>query len=129
MKRYFPVLIGLCLLLVGVTVCDNLSVLEYDALTVYTRAGVTVYEPTDTPPSTRGQYVRADLTGDPAETLARLSAKELRREELDGVTVIYAFSPRIAAYETLSFGRVNVMLAVRPDGRLAVGSPLLKGSY
>lgn len=129
MKRYFPALLGLCLLLVGLTVCDSFRTLEYDALTVYTDAGVAVYTPTDTPPSTRGRYVRADLSGDPTETLARLSAKELRREELDGVTVIYAFSPRIAAYETLSFGRVNVMLAVRPDGRLAVGSPLLKGSY
>ena len=68
------------------------------------------------------------LEGDAADVLKTLGARELAREEIDGMTVIYAFSPRISAYETLRYGRVNVMIAVR-GARLVVGSPLIKGSY
>ena len=127
MKRYFPLLIGLCLLLAGLTVRDTFADLSYDTLTVYD-GGETVYEADERPPSTRGKYVRADLEGDAADVLKALGARELAREEIDGMTVIYAFSPRISAYETLRYGRVNVMIAVR-GARLVVGSPLIKGSY
>lgn len=127
MKRYFPLLIGLCLLLAGLTVRDTFADLSYDTLTVYD-GGETVYEADEHPPSTRGKYVRADLAGDAADVLKTLGARELAREEIDGMTVIYAFSPRISAYETLRYGRVNVMIAVR-GVRLVIGSPLIKGSY
>lgn len=127
MKRYFPLLIGLCLLLIGLTARDTFADLPYDTLTVYDK-GAAVYGADERPPSARGKYVRADMTGDAADVLKTLGARELYREDIDGMTVLYAFSPRISAYETLRFGRVNVMIAVRGD-RLVVGSPLIKGSY
>ena len=128
MKRYFPILIGLCLLIAGLTVGDSYGGLAYDKLTVYENGAQTVYAPGEPVPSTRGKYVRADMTGDWETVLNVLDARCVETQQLDGVTVVYAFSPRFSAYETLSFGRVNVMIAVRGD-RLAVGSPLLKGSY
>lgn len=81
MKRYFPLLIGLCLLLAGLTVRDTFADLSYDTLTVYD-GGETVYEADERPPSTRGKYVRADLEGDAADVLKTLGARELAREEI-----------------------------------------------
>lgn len=128
MKRYFALLIGLCLLIAGLTVGDTLAALPYETYTVYENGVETVYAADMPWPSVRGQYVRADFIGDADSALKTLRAKTLATQELDGVTVIYAFSPHISAYETLSYGRVNVMIAVSGD-RIAVGSPLLKGSY
>lgn len=129
MKRYFPLFIGLCLLLVGITLGDTFRALDYDSLTVYADGTPTVYGDGDRVPSTRGKYVRADMYGDCDEVLGLLGAKEIAREAVDDMVVVYAFSPYISACETLKYGRVNVMIAVRDDGSLVVGCPLIKGSY
>lgn len=128
MKRYFPAVLGLCLILIAVTMTDTFSVLDYDTLTIYDRGVETVYARGENAPSTRGKYVRADMTGDLRQVLKDLKAVELFREQIGELTIVYAFSARLKARETVRNKTVNVMIAVNGD-RLAVGSPLLKGSY
>ena len=128
MKRLFPAVLGLCLILAALAMTDTLRTLDYDTLTVYDNGKQTVYTASQIAPPTRGKYVRVDMTGDVDSVLKTLSARELFRESCDGVTVVYTFTTRLSAYETVHGRRVNLMIAVRGD-RLAVGSPLLKGSY
>ena len=75
---------------------------------------------------------RYDFNGDydcAVEAIEKLGGKILWSEELDcGVTVLYAYSPRIYKSVKLSGERVNIMTAVN-DGRVSVGSPMLEGSY
>lgn len=128
MKKYFAAILGVCLIITGLFIPDSFADLDYDIITVYEKGIETVYTADERLPSTRGKYVRADLTGDADRIMERLKAVELYREEVGGSTVIYGFSPRFAAYEILRGQRVNVMLAVNGD-KIAVGSPLLKGSF
>lgn len=129
MKRIFPAVLGVCLILAALLVPDTLTDLDYQTLTVFENGRQTVYAAGDAVPSTRGKYVRVDMTGDAETVLKRLGARERFREQLDdSLTVIYAFSARFSAHETVHGQTVNLMIAVRND-RLAVGSPLLKGSY
>ena len=60
--------------------------------------------------------------------IERNGGRILKREQLNGVTVIYAYVGRISKCENTSFGRVNLMIALS-GGRMTVGSPLIKGSY
>lgn len=128
MKRLFPAVLGVCLILSALTLTDTLGVLDFDTLTVYGKGTQAVYTADDLLPPTQGKYVRADLTGDVESVLETLGAREYFRETFDDLVVVYAFSPRFSAYETVRGKRVNVMLAAR-GSQIAVGSPLLKGSY
>ncbi len=77
--------------------------------------------------------VRYDFCGsenDMYAALDELRAKPVRVAETDGVTVVYALSDRVcAASNTLSNGKkYNVMASFR-SGRIAIGAPVLQGSY
>jgi len=79
----------------------------------------------------RGAYERIDTYGGEekaAEILKKLAATNVRTEKVDEITVIYAFSPLLPQSVTLKGERTNVMIALR-RGKLAIGSPLIKGSY
>ncbi len=102
----------------------NVSVYENNA-PVLSIDGAACYSPTD--------VVRVDLSGGENElrsALDRMCAEEVKRVELDGLTVVYAFSPRVCAKAlTLADGgEYNVMLARRGDS-IAIGAPVLEGSY
>ena len=79
----------------------------------------------------RGAYERVDTYGgreDADELLERLSAKDVRTENIGDVTVIYAFSPFLPQSVTVLGERTNVMIALS-RGKMVVGYPLIKGSY
>ena len=81
--------------------------------------------------SPRGEYERIDLSGgveDANRIISRANAVVKAKESFDGLTVIYAYTTRISNFVTVGGERVNLMIAIS-DGRVAVGSPLLKGSY
>ncbi len=75
-------------------------------------------------------YERVDLyeKNIDVDVLKSVCACELWREQIDDVTVIYGYSPRIIKSVSLNGRRVNVMVAIR-CGEITVGSPLIKGSY
>lgn len=79
-----------------------------------------------------GAAVRLDLDGGEAEVFAALSdigARTVKTVELDGVTVVYAYSPRVCAKPLyVAEGAYNVMAAYG-GGRVAIGAPVLQGSY
>ena len=62
------------------------------------------------------------------EVLAKLGAAERFRQDLDGTTVIYAYSRSVSGEVVVMGSRINVQIAVS-DGVLTVGSPLIAGSY
>lgn len=58
----------------------------------------------------------------------RLRAKEISRQQLDGLTVICYYSPLIRETAIIDGKTVNVQIAYR-DGTVTVGYPLILGSY
>lgn len=60
--------------------------------------------------------------------LDTLGASIVWEQELNGMRILYAHSPRIAGSVTLDGKRVNLQLVLRGDVMLA-GSPLIVGSY
>lgn len=77
--------------------------------------------------------VRVDLAGSENDMLAALdgmSAVEVDRTVLDDLVIVYAYSPRVCAetFELSSGRRYNVMAAYR-SGHIAIGTPVLEGSY
>ncbi len=80
-----------------------------------------------------GASVRYDLDGDEPVMYAELEdlmAKPVKTVQTDGLTVVYAYSPRVCAAprSTEEGGEYNVMAAYR-NGHIAVGAPVLEGSY
>lgn len=132
MKK-FIFFLGLCLLFAGIRLSDNglLSISSDGKFTVYGAGGAeTVYESKPLLDRFDG-YTRLDVCGGREtadKSLRELGAKLLWEEEVDGVTVLYAYSPLIRKYETVHGERVNIMAAVKNDS-VALGCPLLKGSY
>lgn len=79
----------------------------------------------------RGVYERIDVAGsekDAYALLTRMNASVLETEKIEGITIIYAFCPRLSSSAETGFGKVNVMIALS-NGKMTVGSPLIKGSY
>lgn len=101
---------------------------EYSVVTASGEATYFSGAPVLTP---RADFVRFDTVGDEsvaARLLADLGASVKKRESFDGITVFYAYSPFVSGYESLSFGRVNIMIALS-NGRVVLGSPLIRGSF
>ena len=77
-------------------------------------------------------FVRADYTGSEKDMLNML--KSMKAEVVacaysGDSLIVYAYSPRVVGYKTLSDGeRYNVMAAYK-NGRYAVGTPVLEGSF
>ena len=76
-------------------------------------------------------FVRADSCGgeDAAkEILKRLKARIVFVERPEGVTIYYCYSFKFPKSVRLKGRKINLAVAVRGDS-VAIGSPLLKGSY
>lgn len=74
---------------------------------------------------------RYDVVGDmdTAENMIQnLGAKELFRERVDDIDVIYAYSPLLCSPVVVHGHKVNLMIAVSERG-VTLGMPLIYGSY
>lgn len=77
--------------------------------------------------------VRVDFDGGKPElyaALSRISAKEIKVAEIEGTTVVYAYSPRVCAMaEQLADGREYNVMAATNGERVCIGTPILPGCY
>lgn len=68
--------------------------------------------------------------GDMKSALDRLFAVTVKEVEIDGLTVVYALSPRVAAaMQYLSTGEMYNVMAAYSDGNISIGTPILSGCY
>jgi len=132
-NKRIAVFAAVALILIGVRLFDN-GLPGFIGSGVYTAYGagdreiVRDYVPAL---NARGCYERIDTPGgvrDAEALLEKMNARLLYTERLEDITIFYAYCPRISVREKTSFGDVNVMIAVS-GGKMAVGSPLLKGAY
>ncbi len=78
-----------------------------------------------------GRYERIDFCGgeeEAEELLRKAHAVIKKRERIENIVIIYAYSPLILGNETVNGTKVNLMIALS-GGKVAVGSPLIKGSF
>ena len=132
-NKRIVVFIAVALILVGIRFADNglCGFIREGSYTVYDKYDRCVTFAEVPVLNVRGVYERVDLTGTSADAealLNRMNAKILKKEKVEDITVIYAYSPVLSSSALFSRGKVNVMSALS-KGRMAVGSPLLKGSY
>lgn len=79
----------------------------------------------------RGEYERVDLVGDESVTetiIEKACATVKKRESIGETSIVYAYTVALGEGVYTDFGRVNLMIACS-NGRISVGSPLLKGSF
>lgn len=65
----------------------------------------------------------------PEDVLEKYRARLVRRETAAGVTSWYAYSPDLPFRVTLFGETVNLHVALRQDGAVKVGSPIIFGSF
>lgn len=132
MRRIFAVL-GVMLVLCGVRLYDN-GIISSGYKGTFTAYGSgdseRVYSkmPLVTP---IGKTTRLDFLGtevDCMQALKNMNAVIKFTENIDGLKIIYAYTADIFKYKTVNGNRVNIMIAYK-NGHIAIGSPLLKGSY
>ena len=74
-------------------------------------------------------YERVDMDGDRfCEVVEKLKCNIIKKEEVDGITVVYAYSPYLLKSVFLFSRTVNIMIALT-DSKTIVGAPLIKGSF
>ena len=132
MKRLIPLTVA-CVLLVALTLTDGRArLVRLDpelSVTVYTARG-TRQGDCATLLSSRGAYATTvALNTTPDALLRSLGLVERNRYTVDGVTVIEGYSALLGKGVTLDYGTVNAQIAVRSDGSVLLGLPLLVGSY
>ena len=110
MKKVFVGILAVCLIICGLNMRADVDRLDPYSVT------------------SEGGCVRADTHISAQTALSRLGGTVLWTEEVDGVTVTYAYSDFVRGYETVRGMRVNIMIAERAE-YTAVGMPLLTGSY
>ncbi|MCH5161076.1 MAG: hypothetical protein J1G04_03500 [Clostridiales bacterium] len=128
MKRMYAAFILLSVVIVGVAVWFsplNGNRYKYDDNEPVERLGGIAY------PS--GQTVRVDFDGDEAamyDYLGDIGATVVKTVESSGRVIVYAFCPRVEhrGYYTVDGDEYNVMASCG-DGKIAVGAPVLPGSY
>ncbi|MCH5164700.1 MAG: hypothetical protein J1F36_06775 [Clostridiales bacterium] len=128
MKR-FVALFGVMLLVLGLRMYNNgLLNCGYGGTWSYGEYDPVVME--ELPLLISGPH-RLDLLGDEEiamDIINNLSGKVLWREQIDDITIIYAYSPRVEEPVTVHGQKVNLMIAISGD-RVSAGTPLLYGSY
>ena len=68
--------------------------------------------------------------GDMAAALKRIFATTVKEVELDNITLVYAFSPRVAAkVQYLNSGEKYNVMAAYSDGTISIATPILPGCY
>jgi hypothetical protein len=134
LKKKLLICLTVAAFLVGLRFLDN-GLLRIRARGVYTEYGTgteAVFSEESRPVFASGGYARLDIKGgglaDVLRGLRDLSAGVLWEERLDGIHILYAYSPDISVYEKVLGQKVNVMAVVNGEGA-AFGCPLLKGSY
>lgn len=79
------------------------------------------------------QTVRVDFFGcenDMHEALRRICARTVKSVEIDGMLIVYAYSPRVICdVQKLSDGREYNVMAACSDGKISIGTPILQGCY
>lgn len=131
-KRLF-LLAAVTLIAVGIRIGDGgLKKLKCEGTYTFVSAkNEVVYQGEIPPLCFRGGHSRIDTEGDEQAALRLLkeAGADIKRvERFDGITVFYAYLSGIEKCETLSFGTVNIMIAVN-NGKMVVGSPLIVGSF
>ncbi len=133
MKKRIAAFIAVAFMLLGLRLTDNglpgiVKNGNYTVFDKFDRAkcyeGIPVL-------NVRGAYERVDFKGsrtDAEKLLYDSRSVVLGEEQIDDITVIYAYCPTISGYETTDYGKVNIMIALS-KGNVVVGSPLIKGSY
>lgn len=80
-----------------------------------------------------GAVARVDFSGDAADmydALDSMLAVTVKQVEFDGMTVVYALSPRVCAEsQYLSTGEEYNVMAAYSFGKISIGTPLLSGCY
>ena len=126
-------LVAITFIAVGVRLYDNglCSFIREGEYSVYS-ATDEVTEFSEVPMlNKRGAYERIDLKGgerDIKALLERMNATIIKEERFEDITVVYAFCPRISNFVEVEGAKVNIMIALS-NGKMTVGSPLIKGSY
>ena len=76
---------------------------------------------------------RVDFDGDEDDmksALNRLFAVTVKEVEVDGLTVVYAYSPRVSAQaQHLESGEGYNVMAAYSQGKISIGTPVLSGCY
>lgn len=127
--RRFVVLLGALFLVVGIRLYNNGLMNCGFAGELYYGTFDTVKAETQ-PLLVEGPH-RMDIVGDEntaLEVIKNLSGKLLRKENIGEMTIFYAFSPRLIQPCSIKGQEVNLMIAVS-NGNVAIGTPLLYGSY
>jgi hypothetical protein len=74
-------------------------------------------------------YERVDMDGNKLdEVLEKLRCNIIKKEEVDGITIVYAYSPYLLKSVFIHSRSVNIMIALTEE-KTVVGSPLIKGSF
>lgn len=63
-----------------------------------------------------------------AEVIKKLKMRTVLEQNLEGIRIIYGYTPRLRGYVVIDGSRINVQIAVREDA-VTVGTPLILGSY
>lgn len=81
----------------------------------------------------QSDVVRVDIAGDIEQlyaALERINATVVMTAEIDGATIVYAYSPRVAAKTlTTSDGQQYNVMAACGGGTVKIGAPVLQGSF
>lgn len=128
MKK-FILLLGAVLFVVGLRLYNNgLINCGYDGKLSYGTFDTKAY---DLKPLLVSGPHRMDIKGNEEaayEIMDNLSADLKLSEEVEGIKILYAYSPRLSDEVDVHGKKVNLMIAVK-KGEIAVGTPLLYGSY
>ena len=126
MKR-FCVFVGVvCLMLSAIAVR-----LYFCRLNVFLEGEYTAFAKNDEVAQTSisKYYERLDIEGNKFdEVIEKLRCKIIRKEEVEGITIVYAYSPFVLKSVFLFSHSVNIMIAIT-DSKTIVGAPLIKGSF
>lgn len=72
-----------------------------------------------------------EITGDISKAekaLKKLRARELYREKIDGILFINAYSGLLRGGVVVEGQKINLQIAVKDEGKLIIGTPLIIGS-
>ncbi len=81
--------------------------------------------------SLKSIYERLDFDGNDEQAekfIEDMHAKILFVEQIEGITIYYCYTRKIPKSKLVGGVKVNLVVATS-DGKISVGSPLLKGSY
>lgn len=125
MKR-FCVFIGIiCLMLCGIA-----TRLYFNKLSTFLAGEWTAFNESDLPcvSAISKGYERVDTNGESmSEIIKKLKCRVVKIEQVDDITIVYAYSPYVLKSVYLFNSNINIMIA-KTNNKVVVGSPIIKGS-